>query len=200
MVRVERLPDSIRFTKADGQTVDIARDSETGRALFESLDKASAKAARKFGDSVKELIEGFSAVTLENGNRVVISRSGPQVIKIETKQKQEKKYWVKELRLNEPRFEVVETDGRLAIKNVHGVVVVLEAMGLPIEFRDFGRRMNNDGRTTFLVGIKNPLPRPLVGLLGGEVLHLKFTESDKNKDVETDDSEVSNHSIGLRDN
>lgn len=198
VVRFERLPNAIRLTKSDNEVVELGRDSELGSQLFASLESASVKAAKKFGEPVRELIEGISAISLD-GNRVSILRTGPDLIQIRTKQKQDKKYWVKELRLSEPTFELSERHGKPAIANVHGVTVVLAAMSIPLEFRDFARKQNSDGRTIFVVGIKNPLPKQLAGLLGIEVIHLKFTEASTDKRIETDDSEMDNQGMELGD-
>ncbi len=50
---------------------------------------------------------------------------------------------------------------------------------------------DKEGNNVYSVGIKNPLPHQVAGLLGGEVLHLKFTESrGKDRQIITNDTEL----------
>jgi hypothetical protein len=108
------------------------------------------------------------------------------------KQKQEKRYWIKELRLEQMTFEIGDRKGVPTIEHVAGLAAVLDAMNIPVELREFAQTVNKHGQKVYLIGIKNPLPRTITGLLGlGDVLHLHFAEhvEGKNKKVETEENE-----------
>ena len=111
-------------------------------------------------------------------NRILIHRQGPEVVPISLgRQKQEKKLWVKRLKLGDLSFEIGEQPGRQTISNVTGFTVVLDAMDMAIELRDFSRWLNKDGLNVYCVGVKNPIPGPITALLGlPDVLHMRFTE------------------------
>ena len=191
VVKIEHKVDSIILTREDGEILSLNRDSESGRTLLQGIDKCSDLARAKFGNTVAETIEHLSCATVDK-NTISLQRSGPEVIPVEINQKQDKKYWVKEIRLRDITFDVIEHDGRPAIRNVNGVTALLDAFGWPAEFKEFDRKRNSTGFTQYTVGIKNPIPKALLSLFRlDDILHLKFTEhDDEKKKVETDDSEV----------
>jgi len=193
VVKIERSGPGVRLYREDSEMLDIQPGTEFGDRLLAGIDHASQKATRKFGKPVGELIAGLSGVTLE-GNKISVQRNGSQIVPVVLqKQKQEKRYWVKELKLDEMSFEVYDRNGRPAIKNVSGLVAVLDALSLPIELREFSQSLNKQGLKVYAIGIKNPLPRTVTSLLGlGEVLHLHFAEhpQGKHKTVDTQDNEL----------
>jgi len=169
----------------------LNRDSESGKALLQGIDNCCDLARTKFGNTVAETIGHLNSATADKST-ISLRRSGPEVIPVEVKQKQDKKYWIKEIRLNDVTFDVIENNGRPGIGNVNGVTALLDAFGWPIEFKEFERKKSSNGFTQYIVGIKNPIPKALLSLFRlDNVLHLKFTEhDDERKKIETDDSEL----------
>ena len=106
---------------------------------------------------------------------------------------------IKAVKLEDISFTVERDQTKSCITNITGVTLMLDAFNLPIEFREFARWKDSDGHNIYSIGIKNPMPHPLISLFGlNEVLHLKFTESSK-KDLplETAGFEEFNNSIHI---
>jgi hypothetical protein len=192
VIKIERDGNGIRMYRQDNQAMEIQPGTEFGDRLLAGIERASQKAAKKFGKPVGDLIAGLSSVTLDE-NKISVQRTGASVIPIVVqKQKQEKRYWIKELRLEQMTFEIGDRRGVPTIEHVAGLAAVLDAMSIPVELREFAQTVNKHGQKVYLIGIKNPLPRTITGLLGlGDVLHLHFAEhvDGKNKKVETEENE-----------
>jgi hypothetical protein len=192
VIKIERHGTGIRVYRQDDQTMDIEPGTEFGDRLLAGIDRASQRAAKKFGRPVGDLIAGLSSVTLVD-NKISVQRTGASVIPIVVrKQKQEKRYWIKELRLDQMTFEICDRKGTPTIEHVEGLAAVLDAMSIPVELREFAQTVNRHGQKVYLIGIKNPLPRPITNLLGlGDVLHLHFSEhvEGNDKKVETEENE-----------
>jgi len=193
VIKIERSGAGIRLYREDNQTIEIQPGTEFGDRLLTGIDRASQKATKKFGKPVGDLIAGLASVGLD-GNKITVQRTGANVVPIVVqKQKQEKRYWIKELRLDEMSFEVRDRNGQPAIENVAGFAAVLDTMSIPLQLREFAQTVNKRAEKVYLIGIKNPLPRTITSLLGlGDVLHLHFAEhvQGKNKKVETEESEL----------
>ncbi len=191
VVKIEHKDDAIVLTREDGETLSLSRDSESGKALLQGIDNCCELARTKFGGTVAETIEHLNGATVVNST-ISLQRAGPEIIPVEVKQKQDKKYWIKEIRLGDVTFDVIENNGRPGIGNVNGVTALLDAFGWPIEFKEFERKKSSNGFTQYIVGIRNPIPKALLSLFRlDNVLHLKFTEQDdEKKKIETDDSEL----------
>lgn len=187
VVEIERNGEVFTITRTDGQTDRLERNSDPGKRLFRGIEQASVKMAKKLGHPVGSILPSITAVHV-HGHRVTVKRDGPEVIPIAMKhQKQDKKYWVKEIKLGELSFDVGQHDGVPALQNVEQCSVVMSGTTLPVELRDFCRRLNKHGETVYIVGIKNPLPKMFSAVFGlHDVLHLHFTEH-KRKQIETEE-------------
>jgi hypothetical protein len=191
VVRIEWVEGSVRLLREDGALLMSGADSGLGHLVGQARHKIAEKVRVTFGELAAKLVEELSTVTAES-NRITIPTDGHKSILLEVTQKQDRKFWVKELKLDQPTFEVGESANRTALVNITGVKVVLEAMNLPIDIREFVRYSSNAGDTIYSVGITNPMPKPFVALLGlGHILHIKFKEKSGGAEpIAADDSEL----------
>jgi hypothetical protein len=189
VITIERTDEGIKLTRQDNESIVLSPGTAFGERVLNAIDQASVKATKKFGKSVGELVSGLSSVELQD-NRILIHRQGPDLVPISLgRQKQEKKLWVKQLKLGDLSFEIAEQSGRQTICHVTGFTAVLDAMDMPIELRDFSRWLNQDGLNVYCVGVKSPIPSPITALLGlPDVLHMRFTEHGRSgKKLESED-------------
>lgn len=182
VVSIQRLPDGLKFTREDNETIVLTRDTPFGARVLNAVDEAAEKATRKFGKPAGQMVSKLSGADLED-NHITIRREGAPVVPISIgRQKQEKKLWVKKLKLGDMGFQVSDQSGHSSISNVTGFTVVLSAMDMPLELREFSRSVNEQGLNVYSVGVKNPIPRPISAVLGlNDVVHLRFTEHDQSR-------------------
>jgi hypothetical protein len=199
VVRIERVSDGIMLVREHDQpAILIGHDTAFGDTLLNGIDKATNKAGIKFGDPAAAFIAKIHGLSVD-GSTIKIDQSGPATIPITIEQKQDKHYWIKAVKLEDISFTVERDQTKSCITNITGVTLMLDAFNLPIEFREFARWKDSDGHNIYSIGIKNPMPHPLISLFGlNEVLHLEFTESSK-KDLplETAGFEEFNNSIHI---
>lgn len=195
VVRIERNDDGIKLTKETDTPIVIGHDTTFGDTLLNGIDKATTKARAKFGDPAADFVKGIHAVSVD-GTKVKVEKDGPTTIDITVLQKQEKHYWVKAVKIDDVSFDVAREPQTCAITNITGVSVILDAVNLPIEIREFRRWRDSSGQNVYSVGIKNPIPHPIVALFRlDEVLHLKFTDHGGNaRPIDTTGIEEFNNS------
>jgi hypothetical protein len=191
---IERCDDgNVKLTREDNESIVLSHGSGFGDRILNAVEQAPIKATKKFGKPVGDMVTALTSVHLD-GNRVMISREGPPDVPISlSRQKQERKLWVKQLKLGDLAFDVVEDSGRQNIRNITGFTAVLDALDMSVELRDFSRWLNKDGLNVYQVGVKNPFASPITTLFGlPEVLHLKFTEHGRSgKKLASDDGGLS---------